>query len=215
MTIATHWLAEPYTPTASTLVERPRTLDKCAVEALGTFGLVLTVGVGLCSASPYGALGIGVVLMALIYAGGRRTGAHFNPAITLAAAVWGRMPFREAAAYWLAQLAAGLCAAIAWRLIVGSRQTEAVTEMMLSGRVLVAAFGAELLFTLVLGYVVFSCVESPRDAPNTVWHLAMGVALVAGTVDFTALFGEVFLVSQLIAGAFTGIAFLTFGSAAR
>ena len=213
MTTAPHWLAEPYTPTA--LVVNPRSLAKYGIEALGTFGLVLTVGVGLCGGSPYGAVGIGAVLMALIYAGGHRAGAHFNPAVTLAAAMWGRMPFREAAAYWLAQFAGGLCAAIVLRLIVGSGQSEAVTEMMLSGRVLVAAFGAELLFTFVLGYVVFSCLESPRDEPNTVWHMAIGVALVAGTVDIAALFGDVFLVSQLIAGAFTGIAFLTFGSATR
>ena len=213
MTTAPHWLAEACTSTAA--LEKPRPLAKYAVEALGTFGLVLTVAVGLYSRSAYGALGIGAVLMALIYAGGHRAGAHFNPAITLAAAVWGRIPFREAAAYWLAQLAAGMCAAIAWRLIVGSGTSEAVTEMILSGRVLVAALAAELLFTFALGYVVFSLVESPRDAPNTVWHLAVGVGLVAGTVDFTALFGDAFLVSQLIAGAFTGIAFLTFGSAAR
>jgi hypothetical protein len=63
--------------------------------------------------------------------------------------------------------------------------------------------------------VVFSCIESLRDAPNTVWHLAIGIAVVAGTVDFAALFGGVYLVSQVIAGAFTGIAFLTFGSAAQ
>ncbi len=74
---------------------------------------------------------------------------------------------------------------------------------------------AELLFTFVLGYVVFSCVAPPRDAPNTLWHLAICVAVVAGTVDFAAMFGGVFLVSQVIAGAFTGIAFLVFGSAAR
>ena len=41
MTIAPHWLDELYTPSA--LVEKPRTLDKYAVEALGTFGLVLTM----------------------------------------------------------------------------------------------------------------------------------------------------------------------------
>jgi aquaporin Z len=129
--------------------------------------------------------------------------------------MWGRIPFREAAAYWLVQLAAALCAAIAWRLIVGSGQSESVTEMMLSGRALVGAFGAELLFTFVLAYVVFSSVAPPRDAPNTLWHLAICVAVVVGTVDFAALFGGVFLVSQVIAGAFTGIAFLVFGSAAR
>ena len=213
MTSAPHLLDDAYPPTA--LVEQPRMLYKYAVEALGTFGLVVTVGVGICSGTSFVALGIGVVLMALIYAGGFRTGAHFNPAITLAAAVWGRISFREGAASWLMQLAGGLCAAIATRLIVGSGESGAVMQMMLSGRALVAAFGAELLFTFVLGYVVFSCVESARDKPNTVGHLAISVALVAGTVDFAALFGSVFLVSQVIAGAFTGIAFLTFGSAAR
>jgi aquaporin Z len=204
MTTAPYWLDE--LSVSSAVVAKPRMLDTYALEALGTFGLVLTVGV---------ALGIGAVLMALIYAGGHRIGAHFNPAITLAAAVWGRIPFGEAAAHWLAQLAAGLCAAIATRLVVGTGQSETVTEMMLSGRILVAASGAELLFAFVLAYVVFSCSESPRDAPNRLRHLAIGVAVVAGTVDFAALFGGVYLVSQVIAGAFTGIAFLTFGSAAR
>ena len=213
MTTAPHWLVDPYAPVAP--VEKPRTLDKYVIEALGTFGLVLTVGFGLCSGTPFAALGIGAVLMALIYAGGHRAGAHFNPAITLAAAMWGRIPFRDAAVYWLTQLAASLCAAIAWRLIVGSGQSQAVPELMLGGRALVAAFGAELLFTFVLGYVVFSCIESRRDAPNTLWHFAICVAVVAGTVDFAALFGGVFLVSQVIVGAFTGIAFLIFGSAAR
>lgn len=213
MITAPHWLDEAYPPTA--LLDKPRMLDTYAVEAIGTFGLVLTVGVGLCSGASFAALGTGAVVMALIYAGGYRSGAHFNPAITLAAAVWGRIPFREAIVYWLVQLAAGLCAAIAIRLVVGSGGAEAATEMMLSGRALVAAFGAELLFTFVLGYVVFSCIQSPRNAPNTLWHLAICVAVVAGTVDFAALFGGVFLVSQVIAGAFTGIAFLIFGSAAR
>jgi aquaporin Z len=144
MTTAPYWLDEFYT--ASAVFEKRRALDKYAVEALGTFGFVLTVGIAVCSRNGVAALGIGAVLMAVIYAGGYRFGAHLNPAITLAAAMWGRIPFGEAAAYWLAQLAAGLCAAIATRLIVGSGQ--AVMEMMLSGRVLVAAFGAELLFAL-------------------------------------------------------------------
>jgi hypothetical protein len=47
--------------------------------------------------------------------------------------------------------------------------------------------------------VVLSCVESVRSAPNTAWHLAIRVALLAGTVHFGALFGAAFLVSQVIA----------------
>jgi aquaporin Z len=204
-------LDELYAPSA--LLETSRMLDKYVVEAVGTFALVATVGVGLCSGSPFAALGIGAILMALVYAGGYRVGAHFNPAITLAATLWGRIPLRDAAAYWLAQLIGGLCAAIATRLIVGAGQSAAVMELMLSGRALVAAFAAELLFAFVLAYVVFSCIESRRYAPNSLWHLAVGIAVVAGSVDFAALFGGVYVVSQLIAGAFTAIAFLTFGSA--
>ena len=213
MTIAPHWLDELHT--SSALAENPRTLDKYLVEAVGTFGLVLTVGVALCSRTSVAALGIGVVLMALIYAGGYRVGAHFNPAITLAAALWGRIPIGEAVRYWTTQLAAGLCAAIATRLTVGPGQSEAATDMMLGGRVLMLAFGAELLFAFALAYVVFSCVEPREMRPNSVWHLIIGIAVVVGSVDFAALFGGVYLISQVIAGAFTAIAFVTFGSAAR
>ena len=46
MTIAPHWLDELYT--SSALAENPRTLDRYRVEAVGTFGLILTVGVALC-----------------------------------------------------------------------------------------------------------------------------------------------------------------------
>ena len=56
--------------------------------------------------------------------------------------------------------------------------------------------------------------EPAQDAKHLEIRL-LPYAVVAGTVDFAALFGGVYLVSQLIAGAFTGIAFLTFGSAAR
>ncbi|MFG1934999.1 aquaporin [Mycobacterium sp. NPDC048908] len=213
MTIAPHWLDELHT--SSALAENLRTLERYLVEAVGTFGLVLTVGVALCSRPSVATLGIGTSLMVLIYAGGYRVGAHLNPAITLAAALWGRIPLGAAAGFWITQLAAGAFAAIASKLVVGADQSQAVTEMMLGGRVLMLAFGAELLLSLVLAYVLFSCVEPRHLAPNSVWHLTIGVAVIGGSVDFAALFGGVNLVSQVIAGAFTAIAFLVGGSAAR
>jgi aquaporin Z len=209
MTTASHWLDESHTTSA---LENPRTLERYLVEVVGTFGLVLTVGVALCSGPSVAALGLGAVVMVLIYAGGYRVGAHLNPAITLAATLRGRIPIGEAAARWTTQLAAGLCAAIATRLTVGAGQS--AVGMMLGGRVLVLAFGAELLFTFVLAYVVFSYGQS-RPAPNSLWHLSIPVTVLAGSVDVAALFGSVYLVSQVIAGAFTAIAFLAIGAAAR
>jgi aquaporin Z len=213
MTVAPHRLDESYP--AGVLVENRRTLDRCLVEAVGTFGLVLTVGVAMCSRTPFAATAVGAVLMLLIYAGGYRVGAHLNPAVTLAAALWGRIPLSEAAASWLAQLAAGACAAMVTRLTVGALQAEGVTDMMLGGRPLVAAYGATLMFAFVLAYVKFSCAEPRRNAPNSVWHLVIAIGVLASTVDFAALFGGVYLISQVIASAFTAIAFVTFGSAAR
>jgi aquaporin Z len=184
-----------------------------ALEALGTFCLLTTVGVATCTAGPFAALGIGAVLMVLIYAGSLGAGAHFNPAITLAALLWGRISLRDAAGYWCAQLAAGLCAALSWHVIVGPGRMETATSMMLGGRILIAALAAELLLTFALSCVVLSCVMAGRDVSNLVSDLAIGVAVTAGAVDVGAVLGGVYMVSQVIVGAIAAIAFLTFGSA--
>lgn len=84
-------------------------------EAFGTFILVL-VGVGTAL---YAAVGGGVVAVALAFgiavlAGavtvGHISGGHFNPAVTLGAAVAGRTPWRAVIPYWLAQLVGGALA---------------------------------------------------------------------------------------------------------
>jgi aquaporin Z len=193
--------------------ENSRVTGRYVIEALGTFLLLSTVGIALSTANPLAALGIGAVLMAMIYAGGHRVSGHYNPAVTMAALVRGRILLNEAAAYWCAQIAAGLGAAMVLRVIAGPGQIENPTAMMLGGRTLVAALAAELLFTFVLSYVVISCVSRDSVSSNTLSELAIGVAVVAGTVDIGALCGDVYLVSQVVAGAFAGIAFLTFGVA--
>jgi aquaporin Z len=55
MTAAPRLLDDAYPPSA--FIEKPRTLDTYAIEARGTFGLVLTVGVGICSGTSFAALG--------------------------------------------------------------------------------------------------------------------------------------------------------------
>jgi aquaporin Z len=208
--------AQPFDVIESTvLAEIGRAGRNYAIEAVGTFCLLWTVGVVVCTANPFAALGIGAVLMAMVYAGGRRAGVHCNPAITLAALLRDWISMRDAAGYWCAQLVAGMWAAIAWRIVVAPDRIEAATVMMLNGRTLVAALAAELSFTFVLSYVVFSCVNSAGYPPNKLANLAIGIAVLVGGVDLAALFGVVFLVSQVITGALAGIAFLAFGSAAR
>src|SRR5213595_1201758 len=90
-------------------------MNKYITEFIGTFFLVLTVG---CTGIGAGAgviapLAIGAVLMVMIYAGGHISGGHYNPAVTLAVLVRGRITLLDAGGYWLAQLVAGVLAALA------------------------------------------------------------------------------------------------------
>ncbi|HEV7851660.1 MAG TPA: aquaporin, partial [Mycobacterium sp.] len=92
------------------VVDGPRAPVKYAVEAIGTFFLVFTVGASVGSASPFAPLAIGAVLMVMIYAGGHLSGGHYNPAVTLAVLVRRRIGLRDAVAYWVVQFGAGLLA---------------------------------------------------------------------------------------------------------
>jgi aquaporin Z len=78
---------DPVREEAPKVVSAPRAGVKYAVEAIGTFFLVFTVGVAVGSASPFAPLGIGAVLMVMVYAGGHLSGGHYNPAVTLAVLV--------------------------------------------------------------------------------------------------------------------------------
>src|SRR5258705_13951232 len=86
----------------------PRPAAKYAVEAIGTFFLVFTVGAAVGSRSTLAPLAIGAVLMVMVYAGGHLSGGHYNPAVTVAALVRRRIGLRDAAAYWLARVGGGL-----------------------------------------------------------------------------------------------------------
>ena len=65
-------------------------MSKYVVELIGTFFLVLTIGLVVIEpgAGAFAPLAIGSILMVMIYAGGHISGGHYNPAVTLA--VWMR-----------------------------------------------------------------------------------------------------------------------------
>jgi aquaporin Z len=65
-------------------------------EFIGTFFLVLTVGCTVLGKVPVAPLAIGAVLMVMIYAGGHVSGGHYNPAVTLAVLVRGRITALDA-----------------------------------------------------------------------------------------------------------------------
>src|SRR5204862_3975028 len=87
-------------------------------EAIGTFALVFAgCGAIMVDAKTHAlghvgvAVSFGLVIMAMIYAVGHVSGAHFNPSVTFAFALTRHFPWSRAVAYWTAQLAGALAAA--------------------------------------------------------------------------------------------------------
>jgi aquaporin Z len=212
------------------VVDGPRAPVKYAVEAIGTFFLVFTVGASVGSASPFAPLAIGAVLMVMIYAGGHLSGGHYNPAVTLAVLVRRRIGLRDAVAYWVVQFGAGLLASAVVRTILDPARRPTTAAAMLSGHILVAALVVELLFTFALCYVVLN-VATSRDHPdNAFYGLAIGFTVVAGAFAVGAISGGafnpavsfgaavmglsgwqtlwVYLLAQTVAGIAAGLSFL-------
>lgn len=221
---------EPSHAAAGEVATTPHPSLKYAVEAIGTFFLVLTVGGAAGSGSPFAPLAIGASLMVMIYAGGHVSGGHFNPAVTFAVLVRRRIGWRDAAGYTIAQLAAGLLAAAVVRAIVDPVRTATVATLTLAGRTLVAAFVVELLFTFALCFVMLNVATSKSHPDNSFYGLAIGFTVMAGAfavgdisggafnpaVTFgAAVMGMfawptlwVYFLAQFVAGAVAGTAFL-------
>jgi glycerol uptake facilitator-like aquaporin len=104
----------------------PRLARSLLAEAIGTFALVFAgCGAIMVDATTHQlghvgvAISFGLVIMVMIYAAGHISGAHFNPAVTLAFATSRHFPWPRVPLYWAAQLAGGLAAA----LILGGDHT--------------------------------------------------------------------------------------------
>jgi aquaporin Z len=142
-------------------------MKKYVTEFIGTFFLVLTVGL---TGMP---LAIGAALMVMIYAGGHISGAHYNPAVTLAVLIRGRISAREAIAYVVSQLAGAAIAALIVSLFMEipseAHQTIDVKKAIM----------AELLGTFALAYVVLNVATAKANAGNSYFGLAIGFTVLA------------------------------------
>lgn len=135
----------------------PSLAQKLVSEFLGTFILVFTVGMNVLGGSPAAAFSIAASLMCMIYALGSVSGAHFNPAVTVAILCSRRRKISpvNAAAYVATQLVAGIVAAFAYASCHHGR-TFPLSPNFKGGYGWGDAAAAEIVFTFVLCYVVLT-----------------------------------------------------------
>ncbi|HEU5111131.1 MAG TPA: aquaporin, partial [Micromonosporaceae bacterium] len=158
-------------------------------ELIGTFFLVLTVGTAVLSQNALAPLGIGAVLLAMVYAGGHISGAHYNPAVTIAALVRRRISVTDAVVYWVVQIVAGLLAGGLAYWIVNPANVDTLTP---TGRDLAVALVVEALFTFALAFVVLNVATSKDHPVNSFYGLAIGFTVAAGAVAVGGISGAVF-----------------------
>jgi len=156
--------------------------SQLAAEFIGTFILVLTVGLTVLSGATTGAFSIAAALMCMIYALGDISGAHFNPAVTLAIFLAKLQPVdkrqngKTVGLYMLAQTLGGIVGAFMYALILGGKTFPlGPTEGHRWSQVL---FG-ETIFTFVLCFVVLAVAVLP-EKPTQLFGLAIGSCVTVG-----------------------------------
>jgi len=144
-------------------------------EFIGTFFLVLTIGL-----TTGDSLAIGVMLMVMVYMGGHISGAHYNPAVSIAMILRGLLSVKEAINYILSQLAGAILAALLVNWL-----SESILELlpMKVGpnpdvspiQILIV----EAIFTFALVLVILNVATNPKTEGNSYYGLAIGFTIMA------------------------------------
>lgn len=201
-------------------------MPKYITEFIGTFFLVFTVAaaaIGGWAPLGFAPLAIGSVLMVMIFAGGHISGGHYNPAVSMAVFVRGKLPANDLIIYWIVQIVAGVAAALLASSLLGIKAALAlqldVTKVVI----------AEFLFTFALTFVVVNVATAKGTEGNSFYGLAIGFTVLAGAYAVGSISGGVFnpavgtgvtllglldwtglaiyVVTQLVAGAVAGVVF--------
>jgi aquaporin Z len=163
-------------------------MKKYLVEFIGTFFLVLTVGLAVRQGAPLAPIAIGSVLMVMIFAGGHISGGHFNPAVTLAAFLRGRCERRDVLPYWIAQFVAALAAGALVNFLLSDRADPAA----LGKHATTASFIVEFLFTFALAWVVLNVATTKATMGNSFYGLAIGFTVLVGAITVGGISGGAF-----------------------
>ncbi len=162
-------------------------LRRALAELIGTFGLVFAgTGAIIINAESGGVIGhvgigvtFGLIIMVMIYATGHISGAHFNPAVTIAFAAARHFPLAHVPVYIAAQLAGAILASALLRGMFGNVANLGTTLPAGSAG---QSFLLETVLTFFLMFVIISVATDVRAVGQ-----AAAIA-IGGTVGLEAIF---------------------------
>jgi aquaporin Z len=151
-------------------------MNKYITEFIGTFFLVLTIGLSVLGGTPMAPLAIGASLMVMVYMGGHVSGGHYNPAVSLAVLLRGKLTPRDVAPYMAMQVLGALAAAATVYVILGQTFAPAPADTASA----LSAVLVETLYTFALCLVVLHSATAPQTTGNSFYGLAIGFTVTVG-----------------------------------
>lgn len=159
-----------------------KNLKRLIVEALGTFILMFTI---VMSLDP---LAIGLVLAVLVYIFGHISGAHFNPAVTVAMMVNKKISIEEGAKYIAAQFAGAFLGILTSYIVLDQYFIPTIS----SENTFIEALIVEVVFTFALVLVIFNVAVNEKTKNNQYYGLAIGLILFVAASSGALVSGGAF-----------------------
>lgn len=164
-------------------------LKRLIVEFIGTFFLCLVICMCFYSNKPdWGSIASGFILAGMIYGSAHLSGAHFNPAVSIAVFLRGKMNLNTVPMYIMAQIAGGAMAAIMTVLLIGSKT---ITPIQLANNSLEGLL-VEFIGIFALTYVVLNVATAKNTQGNDYYGLAVGLTFIGCSIAFGFVSGAAF-----------------------
>ncbi|MEM7415227.1 MAG: MIP/aquaporin family protein [Gemmatimonadota bacterium] len=149
-------------------------MNRYITELIGTFFLVFVIGMTVTGGTAMAPLAIGATLMVMVYMGGHVSGAHYNPAVTIALYLRGATEKGDVIPYIAAQVFGAWLAATTVQLLVGETFPVAPGVDGIAAPLL-----AEILATFALCLVIMNVATSKKTEGNSYYGLAIGFTVTA------------------------------------
>lgn len=165
-------------------------MKKYLAEGLGTFFLTLTVIlVSNNDTEGFAPLAVGVLYTAMIYAGARVSGAHYNPAISVAMLLRGSLDRRDLPYYILAQTLGAVLSALIGGFLLACGDNADVQAHQNEG---LCAVVAEFLGAFMLMYVFLQVITTRENKDQSFYGIAIGCSMTAGMYVLGNISGGLF-----------------------
>ena len=175
---------------------------KYLVELIGTFFLVFTIVMAVNTLpAGFAIIAIASVLMVMIYAGGHISGAHYNPAVTLAVWMRGKCAASDIPGYMISQFLGAVVASLAAGYFLGEAAPSDPGKLDVLPSLL-----AEVIGTFALVYVILNVATAKGTEGNSFYGLAIGFTVGAMAYAVGGVSGGAFNPAVAVGVTMSGMA---------